>query len=213
MDATKDVLTRFTPGDGSVARRLALPTAAIALTLVAAAGCARPEGRAFQIVDHRDNGSTSRYRETFGPGTFDVGPTGNYEIVLVKQQINATDPAANIEQLIHIRTMWQSIPGRTVADKTQINAIVSYFIQSGEVGQAYEGAGSLFNTANRDGTALSGSLDLARLRPVRQLAASANLFDRVDISGRFTATRDRKRTEQLAHEMDRRFGPRPRSVP
>jgi len=178
-----------------------------------APGCARPKEKAFQIVDHRKDGSVSRFRETFGPGSFDVGPTGNYEIVLVNEQFDANDPSANISQVLHIRTLWQSIPGRTVADRTQINCIVSYYIVSGQLGQAYEGAGSLFISADRDGERLTGTLDLARLKPVRQLAASAELFNRVDIAGRFTAARDRKRTQQLANDMDRRFGPRPRTEP
>lgn len=198
----------------SRAARRAPGRTTLALFLVlAASGCGRPRTNAFEIIDHREGGDASRFRETFDAGTFDVGPTGNYDIVLVNEQFDATDPSANIVQTLHLRTFWRSIPGTTVADKTQINGSVSYYIVSGELGQAYEGAGSIFVSEDRDGDKITGTLDLARLKPVRQLAASADLFERVDISGRFTATRDRKRTQQLVHEMNRRFGPRPPQRP
>lgn len=177
------------------------------------AGCARSKGNVFEVIDYREAGEVSRFRETFADGYFDVGPTGNYEIVLVREQFDANDPAANITQMIHLRTFWRSIPGTTVADSTQINGSISYFIVSGELGQSYEGAGSIFVTENRDGDEIKGTLDLARLKPVRQLAASADLFDRVRISGRFKATRNRKRTQQLVRDMNRRFGPRPPRQP
>ena len=97
----------------------------------------------------------------------------------------------------------------SVAHRTQINAQVSYFIRSGELGQTFEGAGSVFFYSDRRGDTIGGTLDLARLKPVRRLVASADLFERVDLSGTFVARRDPKRVQQIVHDMNRRFGPRP----
>ncbi len=173
-------------------------------------GCNRPKTTEFDVVDYRHNGEVSRYRETFSEGYYGIDGAGNMDLVLLREKYDVEDPVANIKQVIHIRTFWRSIPGVTVAHRTQINGRVTYFIQSGELGQTFEGAGSVFFYPDRRGDGMSGTLDLARLKPVRRLAASADLFERVDLSGTFVATRDPKRVQQIVHEMNRRFGPRPR---
>jgi len=176
-------------------------------------GCAAPRLNEFSVVDYRYGGAVARYRETFSEGYYDIDEVGNMDLVLLREKSDIEDPVASIQQVIHIRTLWRSIPGVTVADRTQINGNVSYFIQSGELGQTFEGAGSVFFDSDRGGEQIEGTLDLARLKPVRSLVASADLFDRVDLSGTFAADRDPKRVRQIVHEMNRRFGPRPAQKP
>jgi len=176
-------------------------------------GCSAPKSCEFDVVDYRHGGDVSRYRETFSEGYYDIDRAGNMDLVLLREKYDVEDPVANIKQVIHIRTFWRSIPGVTVAHRTQINGKVSYFILSGELGQSFEGAGSVFFYPDRSGDTISGTLDLARLKPVRRLVASADLFESVDLSGTLAATRDSKRVQQIVHDMDRRFGPRPRYQP
>jgi len=197
---------------GRLTARGRTATAGLALTASAALwvlGCAAPPQTEFNVVDYRYGGQVSRYRESFAEGYYDIDRVGNMDLVLLREKYDVADPVASIQQVIHIRTIWRSIPGVTVADRTQINGEVTYFIQSGDLGQTFEGAGSVFFQPDRSGERITGTLDLARLKPVRTLAASADLFDRVDLSGTFTASRDSKRVQQVVHEMNRRFGPRP----
>lgn len=196
-------------------RRIGTRGACLACTLwlTVVCGCMRPKTCEFEVVDYRASGAVSRYRETFSEGYYGIDKSGNLDLILLRQKYDPDDPVTNITQVIHIHTFWQSIPGVTVAERTQINGHVSYFIVSGELGQSFEGAGSVFFTRARDGETITGTLDLARLKPARQLVASADLFERVDLSGCFVAEHDPKRVQHTIHDMNRRFGPRPPHQP
>lgn len=172
--------------------------------------CSHQAANWFDVIDYRAGGGDTHYRETFTEGFFDLDASGNLDLILSRAKIDPDDPAGHITQVIHIRTFWRSIPGVTVAERTQINAEVAYYIISGEVGQSFEGAGSVFFSVNRSGDTITGSLDLARLKPTRQLIAADDLFERVDLSGTFVATKNRRRVRDEIHDMARRFGPRPR---
>ncbi len=172
--------------------------------------CSRPTVTRFEVIDYRASGAEARYRETFTEGYYDLDAAGNLNVVLSREKRDPEDPASQITQVIHIRTFWRSIPGVTVAERSQINAEVAYYIVSGDVGQSFEGAGSVIYHADRDDDQITGQLDLARLKPARQLIAADDLFERVDLSGTFVATRNRRRVHDTVHDMTRRFGPRPR---
>jgi len=164
----------------------------------------------FEVIDYRAGGAELRYRESFSEGFFDLDDAGNLDVVMHHEKRDPADPAGQITQVIHVRTLWRSIPGVTVAERSQINAEVEYFIISGDVGQSFEGAGSVIFSTNRKADTITGTLDLARLKPVRQLIAADDLFERVDLSGTFVAQKDRRRVRDTVHDMARRFGPRPR---
>lgn len=172
--------------------------------------CAKSTVTRFEVVDYRADGNTVRYRETFARGFYDRDAGGNVEVVLTREKRDPDDPGGHITQVIHIRTIWRSIPGVTIASRSQINAEVCYYIISGEVGQSFEGAGSVIYTGDDKNGTMTGTLDLARLKPVRRLVAGDDLFDRVDLSGTFTATENRRRVRDTVHDFSRRFGPRPR---
>ncbi len=160
-------------------------------------------------MDHRLSGESRGYLETFDEGYYAVDPAGNVDIVLRRVVESGNAPAQPITQVIHLRTVWHSVPGRTIADETQINGTVHYFILTGRAGAAFEGAGSIFYTPHRRGKWITGSVDQASLLPTRRLAAGPDLFQRAEIHGRFRAVRDPRRAKTLIHEMNRRFGPRP----
>jgi hypothetical protein len=175
-------------------------------------GCAGPVSK-FKIVDYRESGSTKGYHETFAEAYYDIDPQGNMEIVLRRTEPTEADPGREITQVIHIRSVWRSIPGDTVAHETQINATVGYMIMSGRMGAAFEGAGAVFFKENRGKDTLTGTLDLALLRPTRRLAEGGLIFERAELAGKFHAKRDRRRLIRLVNEMDRLFGPLPRYQP
>jgi hypothetical protein len=59
------------------------------------------------------------------------------------------------------------------------------------------------------GDTLRGSLDLALLRPKRQLAFGGSLFKQAELRGTFQATRDPRRVVRIINELNRVFGPMP----
>ena len=184
-------------------RRLVWP--AIALSVVC--GCAG-SGSVFEIVDYRPDGPPHRYREVFSEAFFEFDGTGNVDVVLRRSQPGAGQGDLGITQIIHLRSLWRPIPGETVAERTQINGTVTYCIISGNLGATFEGAGSLFFSHNERKNLLEGSLELATLRPTRQLTSTSDFFDKAELSGRFTARRDGRRVRRIVNDINRRFGPR-----
>ncbi|MGB2987339.1 MAG: hypothetical protein WBE26_15850 [Phycisphaerae bacterium] len=194
---------------GAVASAL---IAAVALPLFVATGCS-VRASTFEIVDYREPGKAKRYRETFDEGYYDLDEHGNVDVVLRRAAPGESDPKQTITQTIHIRSVWRSIPGETVAHRTQLNGTVSYHIVAGRIGATFDGAGSVFFNLNYRKDSLTGTLDLAVLRPKRQLATGSSLFKRAELKGEFHATRDPRRVVRIINEMDRLFGPLPPHQP
>ncbi len=183
-------------------------TANALLALLVGAGCAG-QTSVFEIVDHRDSGPPKRYRETFDEAYYDLDGTGNVNIVLRRSEPSKSNPHADVTQVIHLRTVWRSIPGETVAERTQINGTVNYALLSGRIGATFEGAGSVFFRENKRRDALRGSLDLALLKPKRRLTAGSDIFKHAELSGKFHAVRDPRRVTRIVNDLNRLFGPPP----
>ena len=178
------------------------------LVLLVGAGCA---GRTsvFEIVAYRASGHPKRYRETFDEAYYDRDAAGNVEIVLRRREPSETNPRTDVTQVIHLRTVWRSIPGETVAERPQINGTVSYAVVSGRVGTTFEGAGSIFFRENKRRDALRGSLDLALLKPKRHLSEGSAIFKHAELSGRFHAVRDPRRVARITNDLNRLCAPPP----
>jgi hypothetical protein len=182
--------------------------AALCLPAAMSLGCSA-RTTMFEITDYRRPGDAQRYRETFDEAYYAIDPHGNVDVVLRRAAAPGEAGAdQRITQLIHISSVWRSIPGDTVAHPTQINATVTYHILSGRAGATFEGAGSVFYQRSPRSDLLNGALDLATLRPKRRLAAGAALFQKAEIRGQFEAKHNPRRVTQLINEMNRRFGPR-----
>ena len=80
-------------------------------------------------------------------------------------------------------------------------------IVSDATSAAFEGAGSVFFKENRKRDKLTGTLDLARLRPKRRPGGGSPLFKRAELTGEFRATCDPVRVVRIINEMTRVFGP------
>jgi hypothetical protein len=175
--------------------------------LFLAAGCAVPRNT-FVITDHRMAGDSQRYCESFDEAYYDVDGYGDLNLVLRRTSGEGKSDSRTVEQVLHIRTVWRSIPGETIAHDSQINATVSYYIVAGRTGASFEGAGSVFFQESRARDRLSGSLDLALLRPGPKIGGEATgLFERAELRGAFHAIRDPRRTHRLVHDVQRRFEP------
>ena len=171
------------------------------------AGCSQRVS-SFRITNYRDRGQLERFQEVFPEAYYATDPRGNVDVVLRYQRAADSGDAVDLTQIVHIHTVWKSIPGSTVSSKTQINGTVTYVIISGNTGATFEGGGSiLFRENKRDGT-LTGTLDLAYLRPKRQMTVSPLPFERADISGSFVATHAPRRVRRLIRDIDVAFGTR-----
>lgn len=182
------------------------------LALSLGVGCAAPPN-SFEILDYREAAQPKRYRETFEEAYYDVDAIGNLNLVLRRQAPVEPGKPQELTQVIHIRSFWNSMPGRTIAERTQINGQVSYLVFSGEAGAGFEGSGSVFFSKDWTGSLLIGTLDHATLKPKRRLAVGSEVFARADIKGNFKAKHDPRAVVRLMNDMQRLFGPLPPYVP
>ena len=174
------------------------------LMLSVLAGCS-VRSSTFDIVDYREPGEAMRYRETFEEAYYKLDGQGNVDLVLRHVPKGEAGVGQALEQVIHIHSVWRSIPGQTVAHRTQINGRIHYYVVIGQTGTSFEGAGSVFFRPNRRDDTLSGSLEFAVLNPKRQLAGSATLFKQMELTGRFRARRNPRRVVHILHEINRLF--------
>lgn len=162
-----------------------------------------------EITDYREPGEAHQYRESFEEAYYDIDPAGNVNIVLRRTSPNVSAEGEEITQVIYIHTMWRSIPGITVAHKSQINATVTYGIMGDRMGVTFEGAGSVFAKENKAKNTITGTVELARLKPTRKLTQDSALFHHAEISGEFFALRDRRKVVHTINELNRTFNPLP----
>ncbi len=197
---------RTVPG---LARTVLALSTAVAIGSATLLGCSqRKPVSMFQIVDYREPGTTERYRESFDDAYYKLDDHGNLDLVLRRTTPGGGEPEDTLTQVLHIHSVWRSIPGRTVSHRTQLNATVTYCLVNGRIGTAYEGTGSVQFQRARDG-GLTGTLDRALLRPRRRLVADRPLFARAVMTGQFHATHDPRRVVQLINQMNSLFGPPP----
>ena len=167
------------------------------------AGCASP-GATVRLLDYRDSAPPQPYVESFPEAYYALDHQGNVDLILRRVE-ESSDGEGEVVQLVHLRSFWRSIPGRTVADTTQINAAVRYEITTaGEVFRL-EGAGSVFFSLSQEGAELVGSVEEAFLRAAVQTDCGELPFSRVKLSARFRAECNRRWVTRWVNELDRSF--------
>lgn len=172
-------------------------------------GCSAAKST-FQIEDRSTNVQPRVFETEFDESYFDFDRQGNIEIVMRREDSGVPGGrVAHTEQVLLLRSVWQPIPGHTFAESSQINGMVTYAILSGRTGATYEGAGSIFFHHHAASDTLSGTLELAALKPRRQRTPDSVLFEQVVVSGKFHAKRDRRQVVRAANNMARIFGPLP----
>ena len=184
----------------------ALALAAVALNQ----GCSGNQTR-FEITNYLGVGQTEYYHEFFDDCFYATGEAGNVDLVL--RRCVAPGQDCNVEghltQIVHVRTVFRAVPGRTHADSTMINGLVSYAIITDHGAVCFEGGGFLFCEENQHEKTLHGQLELSKLHPTRRVGQIGDIFDRAELKGTFTARPDRKKVVEILNEMDRLFGLRP----
>ncbi len=169
-------------------------------------GCG-PKATQFHVVDYRPSGEAHGYFQAFDECYYCTDAHGNVDIVARHTTVNGESPTTT--QVVHMRTFWVPKPGRTYAERTMINATVSYLIVSGPDGATFEGSGFLCFRPDRKRQQIKGRLELSSLKPQRRLGSAERLFDKAELSGEFVAKRDKARVIATLREMRRLFGPMP----
>ena len=168
-----------------------------------ATGCASP-GATVRLLDYSGSGTPQPYVENFPEAYYALDPQGNVDLILRRAE-EPSGGEGEVVQLVHLRSVWRSIPGRTVADATQINAAVRYEITTAGEVLRLEGAGSVFFYKSGEGAELVGSVDEAFLKADGQAHAAELPFGRVKLSARFRAQCDPRRVKRWMNELDRSF--------
>ena len=183
------------------------------IVLAAAAGGCGPHETRFEIADHRVGGEVCRYGESFDECYYSIEPGGRFDIVARRISTSRAAADERITQVVHLRGIWQAVPGRTFAEDTMLNTTVAYMIVGVGGGASFEGGGFVSFRENRAKSEAVGALELAKLTPCRRLGDGWRIFERAELCGEFKATHNRRRVSRILTEMDRLFGPMPRYQP
>lgn len=164
------------------------------------AGCAVDSAQ-IQITERPSTFETRRYQETFDEAYYDLSASGNLRLVLRKRRPASMD-SDELTQTIVVESVWRSLPGVTVAERSQINGTVTYGLAGQRIVQNLTGAGSVFYYENDAGDRLTGSLAHVTLE-----SQSPDLGDgflqRVELCGDFSASRNPHQALQITNEIKR----------
>lgn len=180
------------------------------LLLVVLAGCRSRSVNHFDIVDFRSDQLPAHHFEDFDESYYRISDDNLADIVLRRQVKQAGGSNPLIEQIIHLRTYWKPTPGRTFASKSMLNANISYALFNGRSGSSYDGGGFMLYRENPAKGILSGELKDGHLQPLRQVGAELEIFEQVQLSGRFKAMRNDRQVTRMINDLERRLGPLPR---
>ncbi len=178
----------------------------------AGAGC-HPRSTRFEVVDYSADGAPARYYEEFDECFYDLDAQGNIEIVARRKGSMGPDDQNPVTQVVHLSSIWRAVPGTTEVESTQLNATIKYWIRGPSGGVGFEGAGFVLFQENYKRETLTGELELSNLRLTRQVGTSPLLFEQMELTGAFRATRNKRWAVRITNEMERYFGPMPRYEP
>lgn len=169
--------------------------------LALTSGCASTAST-LKVVDFRDAANVRSYSATFDEAYYDIDPRGNLNLIL-RHQPSPKPGVPAVSQVLHVRTVWRSIPGSTVAHDSQINGVVAYAITSGGQTSLFEGAGAIFFFNDPVTGNFNGSLGRVVLTPADGQSSDDSVFERIELTGTFSAEPDTRRTTQAMNELER----------
>ncbi len=161
-------------------------------------GCATDSAR-IQITERPSTLEVRRYQETFDEAYYDLGPSGNLRLVLRKRQ-PASMERDELTQTIVVESVWRSLPGVTVADRSQINGTVTYGLAGERIVQNLSGAGSVFYYENDAGNRLTGTLAHVTLES-QSPELGDGFLQRIELCGDFSASRNPHQALHVTNEI------------
>ncbi len=155
----------------------------------------------FEVIDYSPTSDPLHYFQEFDECYFRVDGEGNIDIVARRRGRPTNRQDDDPVQVVHLRTIYQSVPGETPVERTMTNATVSYIIMDHGAGVSFDGAGFLLCTIHANGRELTGTLEESTLRPMRSLGTDVpQVFDRPRVTGRIYARLDPRRTLRILNE-------------
>lgn len=155
----------------------------------------------FEVIDYSPEADPVHYFQEFDECYYRVDGEGNIDIVARRRGGPTNRVDDRPVQVVHMRTIYQSVPGQTPVERTMTNATVSYIIMDHGAGVSFDGAGFLLCTIHRNGRELTATLEESTLRPMRRLGAGApQIFERPRVTGRIYARLDPRRTLRILNE-------------
>ena len=180
------------------------------LTLLPACG---PKDNYIEIDSYKDSAPAEHYSARFEQAYYCTDAAGNVGIVLRSMRPSQQDPTRHIEQILHAWIFWQPLPGKTGAEPTMTDALINYYILSGDTGLRYAGGAFVSLKRTTFGDRMVGRIESCQLAQVQVLAQGADLLGRAQVSGRFVAQLDRRLYVELLNRMKQTFGALPRYQP
>lgn len=181
----------------------------LAVSVLGLGGCLGPSRtNLLTITDRSTSGDEQRFHESFDEAFYDIDGVGNVDLVLRRARPAGEGRDRALVQIVHVRSVWNSIPGRTIASETQINGRLTYVIVSDGARSAFEGAGSVFYRKKKEWGQefLVGRVERTHLRAVPGATSEPAIFERVELGGEFKAAADGRRVRSLINEMGRLQG-------
>ncbi len=189
-----------------------MPTAACYATFLltlACVGCQKRPPNHLSVCETRSDAAAEHY-EDFDRAYFRKRHDGQIDLILIKETTGGlAEDGAEMRQMVHLRTLWRSHPGRTYANASMINARMSYCLFRGSAAISYDGSGFMHCKESGDGHRITGKITGGMLHPLRQVGEDLRIFEHISVSGRFKATEDERRVARYIEDIGRWLGPLP----
>ena len=177
------------------------PTKGVLVSICILLPACRSNVTRFEVIDYSSNADPLHYFQEFDECYYRVDGEGNIDIVARRRGRPTNRVDDGPVQVVHLRTIYQSVPGQTPVERTMTNATVSYIIMDHGTGVSFDGAGFLLCTIHRNGRELTATLEESTLRPMRRLGtAGPQVFERPCVTGRIYAQLDPRRTLRILNE-------------
>jgi len=159
------------------------------------------------VIDYSTTCEPVRYFQEFDECYYRVDGDGNVDIVARHRGDPTAQLSDGVVQVVHLQTIYRSVPGVTPVEPTMTNATVSYIILNDGDGVSFDGAGFVFATSPGDGGELTATLESSNLRAMRQRGVGPRVFHQPRVSGWIHARLDPRRTVRILNESRHLLGP------
>lgn len=176
------------------------------------AGCRSP-GTRIDLIDYPTGGPEASYFQQFDQCYFHRNADRSLDIIARREPKANETSVGSATQIVHIHVFYEAWAGRSPADPTMTNALVSYLLMSDEGAYSFDGGGFISWKESRDGSKLTVYLERAALLPQRSLGAHPPIFERPRITGRLSAIRNDRKVVTWINDLRRTLGPLPDKPP
>jgi len=174
------------------------------LTALIAVGCASEPMRV-HLTTYDETGAAQEHYADFTRAYYTTGPNGLMAWALSTEQPSPDDPTQIVTQIVHIREIWKTRPGKTFANASQINAQVRYAILTPPTGVRYDGSAFITYKSKRFSDVQICEIEAGRLTPSKRMGDVTVPFGPARFNGTFEATENQATVAEAAQLIDALF--------